>query len=152
MYKFEEQLKLGQDCEKEIYNYLRATGWKIKVADRDNQRKGIDCFVSSKDKHYAIEIKSDKKASKTGNAFFETISVDNKNIKGWAYTSQADYIFYYLPNDELIYIISPLWVKKNIKRLETVYPKRIIPNKGYNTVGVLVPLYILEQYAKVISF
>jgi len=148
MYKFKEQLELGQQHEKEIFDYLEEDGWIVKTATREYQRRGIDCFVTKDKITYSIEIKSDSRASKTGNAFVETVSVDNPFKRGWAYTSQSNFIFYYLPLDCLIYCLNTQWIKCSVNIWEKRFPKRTIPNKNYNTIGLLIPLYFFEEIAQ----
>ena len=144
-YNFDTQLKLGQGYEKDIFEHLKKDNWIIDIGDRSFQQQGIDCIISKGDLTYSIEIKSDTRASKTGNLFIETISVDRQNKKGWAYTTQSDFIFYYLPIDLIVYILSSKWVKASVKKWESIYPKRTIKNQGYNTVGLLIPLWFFEE-------
>lgn len=134
--------------EKELDEFF-SQWYDIQPVDREMQRKGIDRIFTRHDNGYIfkIEYKTDWKATKTQNAFVELISVDNTGKPGWAYSSQADYLLYYLPEDILVYVIAfenlrnclPAWVDK--------YPVRTIRNVGYNTVGVLAPLCEFERIA-----
>ena len=144
-YNFTNKLKEGQQYEKDIFAHLKKDNWRVKIADREQQSQGIDCIISKENLTYAIEIKSDTKASKTGNIFIETISVDTQNKKGWAYTTQSDFIFYYLPLDLIVYILNSKWVTNSVQSWEHRFPKRIINNQEYNTVGLLIPLWFFEE-------
>jgi Holliday junction resolvase-like predicted endonuclease len=151
VFDFESQLQQGFQGEAEIIAHLTAQGWRCTKANRDQERQGIDYITAKGKESRTIEIKSDSRATNTGNAFIETVSVlKGTEIikKGWAYTCQANFLFYYLPVDLVAYVYQPsilrtytdLWIKKN-------YRKVSVPNKGYLTQGILVPLWELENTA-----
>ncbi len=147
-YSFKRQLQRGRRAEK-FLDSVFADRFQIKEAARNDERRGIDRFFTEYEtgKKFAIQYKADKTASRTGNAFIETISVDRANIQGWAYTCQADYIFYYIDDSGPIYVIRPRDLRKKLSRWNRKYQTRSIPNKDYNTVGLLVPLDELERVA-----
>ena len=150
IYDFASQMKQGQKGEQEIISHLTAKGWHCRSSTRDEQRQGIDLIACKSDFCRSIEIKSDRRASNTGNAFIETVSVfkDDKIIKkGWVYTCQAQYLFYYLPQDLLIYCFKPINLVKYCDRWAKQYRTVSIPNRGYKTKGILVPLHELESTA-----
>lgn len=148
MYEFKEQLMKGEKSEDKLDAFF-SEWYTVKRVDMFQQRQGIDRIFTRKDNGsiFKIEYKTDWTASRTQNAFVETISVDTTDKPGWAYSSQSDYLIYYIPGDELIYVITfialrarlPCWCK---------FPSRRIPNKGYCTVGLLVPLAEFEQIAR----
>lgn len=147
VYNFATQLQRGEHYEAELDRFF-STWYDIRKVDREQQRRGIDRIFTRKDNGvvYQIEYKSDLTASKTGNAFVETVSVDTANKPGWAHSSQADYLIYYLPKDLLIYVIAFTELRKQLSRW-CAYRSRRIPNNGYHTVGLLVPLDEFEQIA-----
>ena len=147
IYNFDTKLKQGERFEAELDTFF-SSDYDIQPATRDQQRAGIDRVFTRRDSGNVcrVEYKSDLTASRTGNAFVETVSVDAKNKPGWAYTSQADYLMYYLPKDRLIYIIAFDALRKRLPAWGR-YPSRPIPNEGYNTVGLLVPLTEFERIA-----
>jgi len=151
IFDFNTQLKQGFEGEAEIIAHLTAQGWHCTKSTRDQERQGIDLITARGNESRTIEIKSDRRASQTGNAFIETVSVlKGAEIikKGWTYTCKADFLFYYLPLDLIAYVYQPsilqtytdFWIKKN-------YRKVSVPNKGYITQGILVPLWELENTA-----
>jgi hypothetical protein len=125
-----------------------STWYEIQKVDREQQRQGIDRIFARKDNGaiHRIEYKADTKASQTGNAFVETISVDTANKPGWAHSSQADFLIYYLPVDMLIYVIAFKDLRKCLPAWQS-FKSRKIPNRGYYTVGLLVPLDEFEKIA-----
>lgn len=151
MYNFDVQLAHGESGERFLDKFF-SDKFEIHPATRHQQRQGIDRIFKNKKtgKILKVEYKTDYLAHRTGNAFIETVSVDSKGKKGWIYTSQADYLIYYVVIDLLIYVITfealrklfPNWIKK--------YPSRKSPNKGYFTHGILVPLTEFEKYSEAV--
>lgn len=146
-YSFKEQLAKGAVGENLIRSHFKAD-WLITPSTMTDQRRGIDFHFQHRQSgiHCTVELKSDTKASETGNAFVETYSV-YPDKKGWAYTCQADYLFYFLPKDRVIYIFKPDKFRSHLERWEK-YPTRSIPNRGWETRGILVPLHEFEKHAK----
>ena len=124
MYKFDEQLSKGQAAEKKLDSLFSDT-YVIQEAEMEDWR-----------------------AAKTGNAFVETVSVDTQNKPGWAKSSQADYLVYYVPDDELVYVMKMKKMREHLNEWMSRYPERKIPNQGYSTIGVLVPLKEFEKHAE----
>jgi len=146
-YSFDRQLAQGEQGETFLDGFF-LPWFTIRRATREEQRQGIDrWFVDARKRRQSIEYKTDSAAGRTGNAFVETVSVDTTNKPGWAYSSQAETLIYYIPDDGLIYVIRmahlrlvlPAWVRK--------YPTRAVPNAGYRTHGLLVPLHEFEDLA-----
>jgi len=151
-YDFAVQNRQGKKGEDLIRQYFRKE-WLITPSTMPDQKRGIDFyFQHRRDGIFCtVEVKTDSKASSTGNGFFEIYSaIPNK--KGWAHTCQADYFFYLLPQDRLIYVFRPSSFPELLKRWAH-YPTRNIPNKSWITQGHLVPLSEFEKHAsKIISF
>lgn len=153
IYDFQTQLRAGQTHE-EYLDAFNRQWFDIREADRDEQRRGIDRIFTEKNTGaiYTVEYKADTTATRTGNAFVETISVDTANKPGWAYTSKADWLLYYLPASGLIYFFEFAKFRRHLPRWAREFPTRSIPNNGYKTHGILVPLDEFEQHAtKVIN-
>lgn len=149
IYDFKQQLTRGASGEKWLDDFF-AQWYIIVPATMEQQRQGIDRIFVRKENNavYRVEYKTDWTASKTGNAFVETISVDATNKPGWAYSSQSDYLIYYIPGDMLIYVIQFLELRGQLPKWCVEFRSRRIPNKGYCTVGLLVPLAEFERIAK----
>lgn len=145
-YDFNGQLGKGQDAEKFLDAHF-SDKFTIRDVTMEEQRRGIDRFFERKEdgKTISVEYKADWKAQGTGNAFVETISVDKENKPGWALYSQADYLLYYIPGPEVIYVMKPCDVREKLEGWTKRYRKGKSPNKGYFTIGVLVPLMEFEK-------
>jgi hypothetical protein len=145
-YDFTQQKKQGDLGEKAIRDHFKKD-WFISPASLPDQKKGIDFYFQHRRDgiHCTVELKTDTRASQTGNAFVETFS-SYPDRMGWAYTCQSDFLFYYLPQDRLIYVFRPKVIKERLKTWEK-YPSRNIPNKSWTTRGLLVPLHEFEKHA-----
>jgi len=139
-YDFDVQLKKGEKGEAVLDKFF-SRHYSIQYVSQEVQRIGIDrIFITKLNTYYTIEYKTDWTARKTGNAFIEIMSVDKTKKYGWAYTSGAQIIVYFIPINNDVYMLNPLKLKQKIPKWLDIYKKQEIPNNGYNTIGLLVPL------------
>lgn len=141
MYQFDTQLGRGMDGERRLDAFF-ARLYDITPATKAQQLCGKDrtftCLYFGK--QFTVEYKTDYTAARTGNAFVETVSVSTTGKQGWVYTATAEYLVYYIPKREVVYVIRfdalrlclPQWLQTCLQR--------DIPNRGYYSRGVLVPL------------
>jgi hypothetical protein len=147
-YTFLKQFAFGRKYEN-LLDEAFADRFVIKASTRAQERQGIDRIFTerSSGSTYTIQYKADKTAARTGNAFVETVSVDTQKKPGWALTCQADFIIYYVVDVGPAYILKPKDIKGRLARWRNQYGERRIPNKGYNTIGLIVPLREFENLA-----
>lgn len=148
MYDFKAQNLKGKFGEKILDNWL---SHYYKIVDVSNVPKyqilGIDRILTRPDESkIKVEYKYDIASSRTGNLFFETVSIDNKNIPGWGWSSQADYWIFLLSTPEVI-VIAPGEFRNLVWQLRTKLSEKRIPNKGYKTIGVPIPLEKVRKIA-----
>lgn len=153
VYSFAPQFKQGQYYER-LLDQKFSDRFVITPATRNEERRGIDRrYQDCKTRRrFTVQYKGDKTAARTHNAFVETVSVDTLGIPGWVYTTQAQYLFYYIPGPENLYILTFAKLRGQLARWIALYPQRSVPNNGFNntryqTVGVLVPLVEFERHA-----
>jgi len=144
-YEFDRQFQIGNAAEGRLDRHFRNRGYTILNATRSEQRRGIDRFIQHSGRRKAVEYKADYTATRTGKAFIETVSMDKFNKRGWIFTSQAYYLFYFLPLDDLCYILTLTKMRNQLERWLKECQLRSIANKGYNTIGLLVDLGDLER-------
>lgn len=153
MHKFEDSRKREEEHNKDLDGFY-SEWFEISPVTLKAQKAGIDrTWTQRKTKYrYSVEYKADEKATYTGNVFIETISVDDgkRETPGWGYTSCAQLLVYYLPNEGVAYRTSMLNVKFHIDDWAGLYPIRSAQNDGYLTWGVCVPIDEFETicYAK----
>ena len=146
-YDFEQQFEIGTHHEQTLDEYFQQYFW-IESTSRQEQRQGIDRWFQAPDGSWmSVEYKADKTAGRTGNAFIETISVDVRAVQGWAYSSEADVLAYYVPPRNTVWLICFMELRQYLAEWHQRYPIRQIPNHGYCTEGLLVPLVLLGNIA-----
>ncbi|MCC6904200.1 MAG: hypothetical protein IT326_00050 [Anaerolineae bacterium] len=144
-YDFDEQHEIGKRAEAFLDSIFMARGHLIQPATRGQQRLGIDRVFLRDGKVALVEYKTDNLAHRTGHVFVETISVDSEGRAGWAYTSTADFIVYYVPGNSIAYVIPVAVLREAVSDWAKRYPERSARNDSYATHGILVPL---EEFAK----
>ena len=149
-YEFATQLADGQAGEQRLDRHF-GQWFHIIAANEDQQRRGIDrIYLDLRDgRRWTVEYKTDHTASHTGNAFVETVSVQTRTTRkpGWAATSAADWLVYFLPECACAYLIRMWDLRQELRRWAGLYPVRDVPNQGYVTRGLLVPLAEFEEIA-----
>lgn len=99
---------VGQNGEYIIYNYLSNHSSTINLIDvsKDKwfQQFDIDFIQVTNDGINKIEVKTDRIADKTGNMVYEVYSDKRFYTLGCFEKTEADYIFYYLINTNILYI------------------------------------------------
>ena len=146
MYEFNVMLKLGEKHEADLDVYF-SKWYRIERVNMELQRLGVDRLFNRPDgTRISVEYKADDTAARTGNAFIETVSVDNQNKPGWALSSIAQVLIYYIPPLQDIYIIRMLDLKMDIEKLVSNHEVKQIPNGGYMTEGIPVSIDNLQRY------
>jgi hypothetical protein len=150
-YDFGIQLARGESGEQVLDKFF-SDKFGICPASRQQQLQGIDRIFKNRETGNVlkIEYKTDDIAHRSGNAFVETVSVDSVGKPGWAYTSRADYLIYYIPGDLLIYVIQFSVLREQLPSWINKYPVKKAPNKGYFTHGIPVPLAEFERCAETV--
>jgi hypothetical protein len=150
-YDMFEQLAKGELAEAHIDRFYAGI-FHTTPATRAEQRTGIDRHYTHKEtgKSHTIEIKTDWTATRTGNAFIETTSVDTMDIPGWAYSSQAEWLFYYLPDQNELCVITFAALRQQLPDWIDEYPERVARNATYHTKGILVPLAVFKIHCAII--
>lgn len=147
IYDFDQQHEHGQRGEAFLDAFFANRGHTIQAATRGQQRQGIDRVFLWDGKMARVEYKTDFLAHETGRVFVETISVDTEGKEGWATSSQADLLVYYVPGLRRIYVISLAALRDMLPTWNECYPTRPAQNVDYATHGVLVPLNEFAHHA-----
>lgn len=145
-YNFQAQGSIGKKGEQVFDNWLSS---KYQIVDVSHVLKyrtaGIDrLLINPSGYSLSVDYKFDKAASRTGNLFFETTSVDTKGIPGWGWSSQADYWFFLVPDDN-IFIVKPSNFRLLVWEQKESLQKKHIPNRGYCTIGFPVKIKDVKQ-------
>jgi len=140
-FEFKSQYKVGKQGERVIDEWLSQIYSISDVSDIPKYREiGIDRLLSCFNNYtISAEYKCDVVAKRTGNLFFETISVDSKSIPGWGWSSQADYWVFLIPNQEIL-IVKPSLLRALVWQKYREAHEKKVPNQGYNTFGLPISL------------
>jgi len=177
IYEFKDSNKIGLAGEKTVHellydgitektiNFHAGRAFKVRAlpyeTNKRSQKRGIDCVLEPTVPRIAIDIKTrTSKYNKCDDVAVETWSMYEKNVKGWAWTSESDVILYGWFGDESMTWLSDLcFIRTAVlkKRLEKYYStwkikyeEKATPNGRagvikYNTLWIPVPIKVLED-------
>lgn len=151
-YHFQKSARIGEVGCQRVRRHLLETYniWTVDTGLVD-QFKGIDLNSS----YATYEVKTDQTATRTSNAFIETFSNLETGRRGWALTCQAMWLLYFVTLDienGSLYWFRPSLFVELVPSWETEFPIRDIPNVGYTTQGVCVPLRVFGKRCERIEF
>jgi hypothetical protein len=162
IYSFRTQLTKGEKAERRLDKHFSGF-FRIDHASEREQRNGIDRWFEAFDaahdplggQRFGVEYKTDWRASKSEMAFIETVSVERGGVverRGWAYTSLATWLVYYVPGAETVYVLPMQALRANLPKWMAHHRTVGVQNEGggnaYITRGLLVPLTQLERCAR----
>lgn len=151
-HNFDDSNSKGKKGEKFLDKFF-APRYVITEATKAEQWTEIDrWYVNRKTGHrFSVEYKYDEQAGRYGNAFIETESNHESGRRGWIYTSEAEYLIYYIPDPETIYVVRFEDLRRRFEAWKHTYPEKTVPNKEqhreFTTIGVPVPLHEFERCA-----
>ena len=127
----------------------------LTLATEEQEKQSIDLVATTDGHSLTIEVKTEFAANKTGNLVFEVVSqarIGDNGVLGWGFKlEKTDVIAYLVPGPDKIYAFEPVelqaFVLENYSRLRNFTAK----NKGYTTLGVLMPINLVAQVAHIIG-
>ncbi len=155
VHAFDKSFKAAKLYEAELDKHF-GQFFDITAASREQERLGIDRFFEHRRSgmRYSVEYKTDHATPETGNVFIETMSVDTAGKRGWAYTSTAQVLAYYVPEDGYVMRADMTAIKRAMPGWSgRSYREATAWNRGgngesYRTLGRLVPV---EEFRRVCS-
>ena len=146
VYTFPEQLEKGEAHES-ILDVFFSTWYDIEDATWEQQHMGIDRLFTSKKRgiRASVEYKTDFIAQKTGNVFIEVEDEDGRAL-GWASSSMAQILIYFIPEMNVIFMADMLKIKLDIDILCVRYGVKVVRNPTYNVLGAPVPIDKFRDY------
>ncbi len=148
MHRFEDSLTVERFWSAGLDRWLR-TRYVVRNATQNEEWSGIDRFVSDSRGECSIDYKCCQEARKTENAFIETVSNDITERPGWALTSKADWILYFVVPHEALFLRT-LRLRDELGNWLR-YPTGSALNRDYSTTGLLVPLPVVRALSEFIS-
>lgn len=148
-YTFGESLRAGSLGESRLDDFF-SRWFDIQPVPMAVQRIGIDRLFIGEQKGdaLAVEYKTDTQGHRTGNAFIETVSVDNDGKRGWLWTTKADALVYYLSKGSRGYVLDPTDMRNQAYSWTRRFRVKTATNPDYHSYGLLVPLDELSTIAE----
>ena len=140
MATFQQQLKVGNIGEAAIASYLTSRNWQVTDTTKNESFFALDIdFIANKGaESRTIEVKTDTAIARTGNLFLEISQDEGSSRKGWALTSEAQYLFYYDLQNKICYCFFMEDMRKATQN--SAYRKARCFDNHFTRVGVLLPL------------
>lgn len=151
-HEFGPSLERGQKFEEKLDEYF-SKEFQIFKVDMNLQRLGVDrIFVRYSDgARFTMEYKTDERTADTNNVFIETVSVDTEKKPGWAFTSVAQLIVYFIPQWHKIYLANTMVIRKRLAKWRGLYKEKPAQNDGYLTMGLCVPVDVFGAICKIVE-
>jgi len=122
---------------------------------RISQRLDVDCGIETLDRSLVLaEIKTDYNLGKTNNFIFEIfrinhfVDADKVFYLGWVFRSPAKYLFYYSPNENIIYRFTFKNIRETIGQYIAKGKPQIISvptDEQKTTFNILIPQYLFNN-------
>lgn len=148
---FKYDLKYGKKFEMILYDKLKSLGVDVIDVSKDPkyQKYDIDMVLSINNKKLTMEIKADKRISKTRNIFVEDVMERKNGDKdGWLHYCRCDILCYVDDYNDIAYLVN--WVKLRKFVLNEDESKKYY-RRFYDKVdncyagGYLIPLKFLRE-------
>lgn len=142
--------KIGKNGEAIVFDLLQSIYYNIKDVseEKEYQDQEIDCICTTRDGNTEfIEIKTDNNIATTQNFPFETQRIyANGNVKdAWSVFTKADYIFIYVPQNDLVCCFDISHVRKAFHKYELgLETKRVHSDSKCDTILRPIPLKYLS--------
>jgi hypothetical protein len=119
-----------------------SAAYALRPATSAEQWRGIDRVAIDDDGHpVSLDYKCDERCAQTGNVFIEIVSNATTGRPGWALTSEAIWLVYFVtPHSVLMFLLSHL--RARLPAWRERFPERPARNEGYDTLGLCVPLRV----------
>lgn len=148
VHSFKESKRVGDAGEAALDIHF-SSKFDIEDVDMTQQKLGWDRIFTHKERgtRASVEYKTDTQSHKTGNMFLEIWSNKESGKRGWAYTTTAQWLYYYVLGAAEVYIVSVPQLKLYLESWEKQFVKKSARNPNYSSEGMLVPLDIFKTIA-----
>lgn len=152
VHNFKDSLEYGEGVELILDGFFEPW-FDITPVTPDQQRLGVDRIFTklSTGERFSVEYKADRQAHETRNVYIETVSVrkEGKDEKlGWAYTSTAQRLLYFIPGSGIVYILDMIAIRDKLPAWTKKYRTVEADNGDYVGEGILVPVAELDKLAR----
>ena len=143
-YDMKTQLQRGKIGEEIIYWWLYNQDFYIEDVRNEPgyQKEDVDFIIVESGEQAKIEVKTDFYT--TGNIFVELESTWGKT-RGCLLKTKSDYILYFFIKENKLFIIDTKEFQDYIVENKDRFPKKVVRNKGYDTLGITIPYRVLQE-------
>lgn len=136
---------------------IKSKSKEKKLADKKMQKQGVDKTLLLKDGSTILVEEKFREPkywkNRLTDILLEYISIDNKDIPGWVYTSKSDYLVVLYKNplkveDSELYILPFKTIRKWVRTHEEEFMHCrdiVASNTNWNTISKEVPIQLLMQ-------
>lgn len=147
-YTFKDQLRAGKRGEAILDHYFSCWFRVETIPVEIEQRIHADrLFIDGEGQQFTVEYKTDFMGHKTGNLVVEVMSNDVTHAPGWIYACKADRLVWWMAGSGELFVFRMADLVKELPRWLAACRKVQIPNDGYHTVGLLVPIPEIARLA-----
>jgi len=153
-YSVTTKIQEGEAAERILDEYFRQR-WHVIPVTHELQHRGIDRVLIQRNDfsmRLLVDYKADAKAAQTGNAFIELESRFSTGVQiGWAESSFADLIIYFLPSDRQAMIIPTIRLRAVLAEWRQTYQTKLTSSfrestgERWQTLGLIVPLHVVRN-------
>jgi hypothetical protein len=140
---FKEALERGEKYEALLDEYYNKKGFEVKAPEQ-LQYLGADRLFKTKYCRFLVEYKADETAGKTGNFFIEIWSDIEQEKPGWACTSLAQVLIYYIPDWKTAFWLNMAAIRFALPMLNKTCQKKDC-HIDFHSQGLLVPINSLHR-------
>jgi hypothetical protein len=152
MHRFDQSQHIERRWRPVLAEWLQDSGYVVTDATPEDEWRGIDVWtVDDSGERVGIDFKCDERWRTTGNVFVEVESNHQTGRLGCLLTSEARWILYFLTPDRVLVCLTRV-LRAAIPQWRLRYPQRPARNIGYDTIGLLVPVPVVERCAESVSW
>jgi hypothetical protein len=148
-HKWQARLAVGEEHERHLDAMVMRMGCvELRAATMAEQKRGIDRHVKRPTGEWvSVQYKTDDQVQRWQNCFVEIAHIGNYNALGWACTLEAQWLLYWDLAADGAYLLSRQQIKDGLLDWVRQYPIGKAHNDNYVTLGIRVPLAIVQHIA-----
>lgn len=150
LHRFAESLTIEAQWAPTLDAWFGAA-YQLRLATVEEQWRGIDrVAIDDGGRCVGLDYKCDCRCVETGNLFIETVSNAQTGRPGWALTSEAMWLVYFVvPDHVLMFLTSQL--RAQLPNWAACCLERPAHNEGYDTLGLCVPFDLASRTAEYVA-
>jgi hypothetical protein len=145
---FSEKLAAAAKWEAKLDDWLGKSGYVVRPLGPYQPDREV--VLRDESGIITVEYKCDEEAIKTGRLFIETVSNDVSGRLGWAKTTNADWILYFVVPVR-VFAFRPETLRAALDRWSGHFPLKKADNGRFNTLGVCVPESVARSAAEYVA-